>query len=237
MSSAEARLIDERLIDDLAIEISESDLVDVNKAIEKWHNFPSSVISDHDAQCCRIAKEWLAATDFSQLNHGDPLTGPRWLRSRYAWGPSTWSIHWCEAVEKKTLDCGALAAIAHKIFTSRGAQSYPAQFIHRYAGHAAHHWHDMWTAEDTSVHWIDEDLIYHEGCAVVVRDREIRLWDPTASWWVNPKQFGGYGEVLAVRVFVPQADAHTDFNWGTHRISPNEWQRIARARGDFIERV
>ncbi len=76
-----------------------------------------------------------------------------------------------------------------------------------------------------------DELIYHEGCAVVVRDREIKLWDPTASWWVNPKQFGGYGAVLLARIFDTGASDH--FKWGAHTIRPNRWEKIERARGEF----
>lgn len=223
MSLAEARLI----------EVEENDFVGVSAAIERWQHFPASVISDHRLPCCRIAREWFLSTDYSHLHAGDPRTGPRWIRQRYTWGPSRWPLHWCEAVAQKTLDCGALAAMAQKIFIARGVRCYPAQFIQQYSSDAAHHWNKKWEGDEASVHWIKEDLIYHEGCAVAVRDNEVKLWDATASWWVNPKQFGGYGEVLAVRIFAAQTERRTDFSWGTHGIVPNQWHRIERARGNF----
>jgi hypothetical protein len=214
--------------DNQLLEVSETDFVDTGSAIEKWQNFPASAILHHGKPCCRIAREWIFSTDYAQLNGEHPLTGPRWIRQKHKWGPSRWPISWCEAVEQKTLDCGALAAMAHEIFTVRGIVSYPAQFIQQYSKDATLHWQKKWDDEEVSTHWISEDLIYHEGCAVVVRDKEIKLWDPSAGWWINPKQFGGYGSLLVLRVFAPHIDSSTDFNWGTHRIAANQWQKIER---------
>jgi hypothetical protein len=112
-------------------------------------------------------------------------------------------------------------------------RSFPAQFIQQYSDSASRQWGEKWAADKTSADWIKEDLIYHEGCAVITRDNEIRLWDPTASWWVNPKQFGGYAGVLALRVFAPQRDAPAILKWAQHSIIPNQWQKIQRARADF----
>lgn len=215
------------------IEVNETDFADATAAIEKWQHFPNSVISHHQTECCQIAREWILSMDYSQLNAGNPLTGPRWLRLKFAWGPTRWPIYWCEAVEKKRLDCGALAALSHEIFTARGIRSYPAQFIQQYSEQSTNHWHRKWSEDEVSDHWLKEELIYHEGCAVEVRDREIKLWDPTAGWWVNPKQYGGYGGLLVVRVFDTQSASPTILNWGPNRIATNQWQRIARARGDF----
>jgi hypothetical protein len=214
------------------IEFDETDFVDTGAAIQKWEHFPVSTISHHGEQCCLIAREWVLSTDYSQLNASNPLTGPRWIRQKYTWGPSVWPIHWCEAVEQKTLDCGALAAISQEVFAARGVRSYHAQFIQQYTEDATRQWTKKWNT-DAALHWVKEDLIYHEGCAVVVRDNEIRLWDPSAGWWVNPKQSGGYGSMLALRIFAPQVNSATEFIWGTRRIFPNQWQKIERARGDF----
>lgn len=220
MSLAEAKLI----------ELNESAFVDVVAAIEYWNHFPVSAISHHGRRCCRIAREWIFSTDYSQLNGENFLAGPRWLRQRFAWGPSPWPIRWCEAVERKTLDCGAHAALAHEVFTARGVKSFPAQFIQQFSDNATRQWSCKWRTEGNSAHWIKEDLIYHEGCAVVVRENEIRLWDPSAGWWVNPKQAGGYGGLLALRLFSTHADDPSEFVWATHRIRPNHWQKIGRER-------
>jgi hypothetical protein len=211
------------------IEVSEADFVDTAAAIERWRDFPASSIVHHGRLCCHIAREWVFSTDYAQLNGEHPLTGPRWIRHKYKWGPSRWPLSWCEAVEKKQLDCGALAALAREVFTSRGVESYPAQLIQQYSEDSTRHWQKKWDEAEGSVHWLKEELIYHEGCAVLVRDNEIKLWDASAGWWVNPKQFGGYGGLLALRLHAPQT-APADFKWGAHLITANQWQKIERAR-------
>jgi hypothetical protein len=179
-----------------------------------------------------VAREWIIGMDFSQLNGANPLTGPRWLRSKFKWGPSKWPMHWCEAVQEKTLDCGALAALSHQLFLARGVRSFPAQLILEFNDASTHHWQETWSKENTCAQWISEGLIYHEGCAVALRDNEIKLWDSTATWWVNPKQFGGYAGLLALRVFDPSGTA-VDFTWGAHSIPANTWAKIERGTADF----
>lgn len=220
--------------DRVKLEVNETDLIDINAAIEKWQHFPFSSLTHHGERCCRLAREWILSMDYSQLNGGNLLTGPRWLRQKFQWGPSKWPLYWCEAVEMKSLDCGAHAWIAHEVFTARNVRSYPAQFIQQFSEDATRQWCEKWSDDEASTYWIKEDLIYHEGCAVAVRDNEIKVWDPSAGWWVSPKQFGGYGGLLALRVFTGYAsEAPAQLTWGKHRITPNRWQKIERARGDF----
>ncbi|HEY0077228.1 MAG TPA: hypothetical protein VGB73_01170 [Pyrinomonadaceae bacterium] len=211
-------------------DVNETDFVDATAAMEKWQHCASSCMSHHGEACCQIAREWIFSMDFSQLNAGNPLTGPRWLRQKFAWGAATWPLYWCEAVKQKKLDCGALAALSYEIFTARGVKSFPVQLIHQYTEDAARHWYKGWNGDETTVHWIKEDLIYHEGCAVLVGESEIKVWDSTASWWISPKQIGGYGGVLVLRVFAEQGAYPNGFTWGAHRIFPNQWQKIERAR-------
>ena len=56
----------------------------------KWDSWPASTISHHGKACCEVAREWVLATDYSQLGDGAAQTGPRWLRQRFPWGPSSW---------------------------------------------------------------------------------------------------------------------------------------------------
>ena len=190
----------------------------------KWQDFPISRISHHGQMCCEIAREWLNAMDFSQLNSGSNLTGPRWIRQKYNWGPTTWQIHWCEVVRQTSLDCGAQAALANEVFASRNVKSYPVQLVQEFSTDATNQWAHKWNGAETSDFWINENLIYHEGCAVKTgNENEIKLWDASAAWWINPKQSGGYGGLRAVRLF---ADDSTEFKWGEHRISANQWQEI-----------
>ena len=75
-----------------------------------------------------------------------------------------------------------------------------------------------------NLRWIDNDLIYHEGCAIAVGDREIKVWDASAGWWVDPKTGDGYGSLLAIRVSA--AGAPTQFVWGNRLIITNQWQKV-----------
>lgn len=216
--------------DKLELDVQETDIV---AARAKWQDWPASTISHHGKACCDIAREWILATDYSQLSVDARLTGPRWLREKYRWGPSPWPIHWCEAVKRKTLDCGALAALSHEIFTARGIQSFPAQLIQRFSKEATQHWHETWNDESIIVRWIEGDLIYHEGCAVLGQGHEIKLWDASAGCWIHPKQLGGYGAFLGFRIFDPHSQGPNGLIWGKQPIRPNEWQSVASAQEDL----
>ncbi len=217
----------------MVIDSVELPAVDIDAGTAKWEHSPASTISHHGTACCEIAREWITGMDFSQLNAGHPLTGPRWLRKKFKWGPSKWPMYWCEAVDEETLDCGALGALSHQLFLARGVRSFAAQFILEFNEVSTRHWTEAWGAAGSCAPWISEGLIYHEGCAVAVGDNEIKLWDATATWWINPKQFGGYAGLLAVRVFDPQAAAPSEFMWGQHRIQANAWHKVERATADF----
>ncbi len=202
-----------------------NNIVETDDLYEKWQHWAASKISHHGGACCEIAREWLFAMDFSHLNGGSILSGPRWIRQRYNWGPTTWAIYWCEAVQQNALDCGAQAALANEVFGVRGVESYPVQLVQQYTKEATNQWSLRWDGEDTAVQWIKDDLIYHEGCAIVADNNEIKIWDASAAWWINPKQFGGYGSLLAVRLFAAPDDPD-GFQWGDNFIAANEWQKI-----------
>lgn len=211
---------------DFNVADSSVEAIEVDCVFEKWQHFPISKFSHHGGACCETAREWLFAMDFSQLNGGSIFTGPRWIRQRFNWGPTRWQIHWCEAIDKKSLDCGAQAALANEVFSMRGVRSYPVQLVQQYSKDATSQWSKRWDGEDTSVYWINEDLIYHEGCAVAVGENEIKIWDASGAWWINPQHFTGYGSLRAVRLFTGHNPPPASFNWGSRRIVPNQWQRI-----------
>lgn len=202
------------------------DAVDLAAPGGKWQHFPNSHISHHGAACCDIAREWLVAFDFAQLNGGDILSGPRWVREHSAWGASSWPIHWCEAVDAATIDCGAHAAIAHEVFVARGVRAFRAQFIQRYSADAAASWRRNWGNEGVSDHWIDGDAIYHEGNAVLVGDDTVKLWDGSAGWWLNPRGDGGYGSLAAVRIEADVDGPAEGLRWGDRRIMLNQWTAV-----------
>jgi hypothetical protein len=197
---------------------------------DRWQDFPHSAISHHGRSCCEVARQWVSAMDFAMLNGGDLASGPRWLRERYKWGPSPWPMHWCELVERQTIDCGAHAALAHEVFTARGRTSFHAQFVQKYSEDATSQWRGKWAEEDVSCHWLDGDTIYHEATALLVGEDEVKLWDASAGWWVNARQQGaGYGNLLAVRIFAPGhegAGGGDGFRWGERRLKPQVWNQF-----------
>jgi hypothetical protein len=201
------------------------DASSIHSPSARWEDFPFSCLSHHGETCCDIAREWVIANDFAQLNGGDLLSGPRWLRARYEWGPSVWPLHWCDAVSRKSIDCGAHAALAHEAFIARGVTAYRAQFVQRYSADATGEWRRKWADEQVSDHWITENFIYHEGNAVLAAPGEVKLWDGSAGWWLNPRQTGGYGSVQAVRIFTDTIDT-TPLRWGSRKIVPNRWHAL-----------
>jgi len=201
-------------------------VVDIAAPGGKWQTFPNSYISHHGAPCCDVAHEWLIAFDYAQLNGGDILTGPRWMRERSAWGPSPWPIHWCEAVDAKIVDCGVHAAIAHEAFVARGVRAFRAQFIQRYTPDAASSWRENWSKQGVSDHWIDGGAIDHEGNAVVVSENTVKLWDGSAGWWLNSRGDGGYGSLVAVRIEGGLDHAPHELRWDEYRIPLDQWVAV-----------
>ena len=193
---------------------------------ENWREFPYTNVSHHGSACCEMAREWLYAMDYTQLNGGSPFTGPRWLRQRYNWGPTVYPIHWCEAIEEKTLDCGALASLSREVFKSRNVRAYPAQLVQQFTTHATAQWQKKWIEKEASTHWINDDVIYHEGCAILTEGNEIKVWDSSAGWWVRPIPQNGYGSLLALRICADERNNISVFQWGDHKIAPNRWQKF-----------
>ena len=204
-------------------------------ASARWQTFPISYLSHHGDSCCEVARQWIVAMDFAQLNGGDRQSGPRWLRAKYEWGPSPWPMHWCELVDRKVIDCGAHSALAHEAFVARGVTAFRAQFIQRYDDDAQAQWRSKWGAEQVSDHWLGGEVIYHEGNAILVGDDEVKLWDSSAGCWLNPRQVKGYGSLAAVRLFADGPDGGGQWGggdglrWGEHRIKPNQWHDFTAA--------
>jgi hypothetical protein len=125
------------------------------------------------------------------------------------------------------IDCGAHAALAHEAFAMRGITAFRAQFVQKYSEEATHQWDRKWGAEDVSNHWLDGEHIYHEGNAILIGDDEVKLWDGSAGWWIHPRQSGGYGSLVAVRIFAEgQWGGGDGFRWGEYRLKPNAWNPL-----------
>ena len=195
---------------------------------EPWENFPYSCLSHHGGACCEIAREWVLSMDFAQLNGADLSSGPRWLRTQYKWGPSSWPMHWCEVVDRDVIDCGAHAALSQAVFTARGLTAFPTQLVQKYGDDATEQWRGKWSEENVSCHWLDGEHIYHEATALLVGDEAVKIWDGSAGSWVNPLQAGGYGSVVAIRIFADPAHVpEPGFRWGERRMLANVWNQLA----------
>jgi hypothetical protein len=211
------------VVDNQLVQMENISNTELNAALVRWRHSSPSAIVHHGNACCATAREWVFSTDHSQLNGEHKFMGPRWLRKKYNWGPSQWPITWCHAVEQEGLDCGALAAISREIFTARSVVCHSVQLVQQYSEETTSHWSAKWTNHPASTHWIHGALIYHEACAVQIRANEIRIWDPSAACWANPKQFGGYGSILALRLTADTAGVGRFF-WAHHEIASREWQ-------------
>ncbi len=201
----------------------ENGYVAETNVFDNWKNWEPSHVAHHGRACCEIAREWILNTDLSALNGANPLTGPRWLRHRFEWGPGTYPLYWCEIPKKTMLDCGILAALACEIFAHRGVRCFRAQLVQEFAEAASAHWRSAWEEDSAHTTWIHERLIYHEGCAVLMKPDEIKLWDSSAGWWVDPKTTSGYGSVLAVKI---TANPEASLRWGKHTLQPGIWNRL-----------
>ena len=199
--------------------------VEKKRVFEHWKDWQPSQISHHGALCCEIAREWITATDFSEIGECR-LTGPRWLRQKFKWGASSFPIYWCETVRRKTLDCGALAALAHEVFAARGVRSYRVQLIQRFSRVATSQWTNSWGSCGEPLAWTKGDLIYHEAGAIDTGARKIKVWDASAGWWVDSKPANGYGAVLAIRLSGLNLQAGESLRWGEYTIKACEWKEV-----------
>jgi hypothetical protein len=195
------------------------------KVFETWKNWRASEISHHGGLCCETAREWLLGTDYSEMGGVSPLTGPRWLRQKFKWGASSFPIYWCEVVQKTTLDCGALAALACEVFKARGVKAYRVQMVQRFSEVSTAQWGNSW-GDGSVLPWTKDDLIYHEGCAIAVEDNDIKIWDSSAGWWINSVSSNGYGALLAVRISGWNVPEDSFFTWGANVLAAHKWIQL-----------
>lgn len=190
---------------------------------KEWMGASPSTLMSHGA-CCDRAKSWLIAMgrsfDFAATD-GFGLTAPRWLASRYNWGPTQWPAHWCEAVRAETIDCGVFSAFAREILTAKGVEVYAGQVLRSYARESTTHWREKWAALPGAFNWIGDDVVYHEVCIVRTADNTCRIYDPTDGQWLDPDVAGGHLGHVAVRGAVP-----VSLKWGHHMLSHNQWTEM-----------
>lgn len=199
---------------------------EAGRVFETWKDWPPSQISHHGGMCCEVAREWIISMDYSAMGGGScSFTGPRWLRQKFKWGASSFPIHWCEVVKRKKLDCGVHAALAAEVFQARGVRTFRAQFVQEFTEVATTQWCHSWAGGD-ALPWTKKDLIYHEGCAIATDGNSIKVWDPSAGWWVDPKASSGYGAVLAVRISGDNLPEDLYLDWGKFKLAAGEWVQL-----------
>ena len=192
-----------------------------------WAAFPPSTLSHHGAECCDTARAWFLAMDRSFWNGQG---GPGWIALRFPWGPTRWPLHWCEAMERDELDCGAHSALALEAFRARGVPAVTVQLVQRQEPHHVAHWHERWSVGGGSPGWAQGSAGYHEACGVV-RDGRIEVWDSTVNAWLSPAHVRGVRSVAAVRV-PPHAGLVEPVSWRGLRLPPGEWVVPGEPRAD-----
>lgn len=198
---------------------------DLAAAVEQWHTRPASRISHHGGACCEQARAWLLTLDRSRRAAEPQLSGPKWIVQQYPWGPSDWPIYWCELVQAENLDCGALADLTRTVFTARGVVCLSVQLVQQYSTDDAKHWISTWREASRHVDWIVGPFSYHEACAVLGDEGNIRIWDSTDNVWISRRATDGYGAVVAIRIPALEHD-FSSLSWEGQRIEPNVWQEL-----------
>lgn len=187
-------------------------------------NQTPDVLMHKDSPCCHHARIWLQAMarsfDFS-ITDASSLSGPGWLRQRYNWGPSPWPIHWCEAVNLTTIDCGLFRAFAVEIFRAKGVEAWPAQVLREQQEHATRHWVALWEKLPGSFQWAARGFVYHEVVAVRTNGHHCRIYDPTDGNWIDRTRVKGHNGHFAVRVESPEF-----FDWQGLSVGGFKWLEL-----------
>jgi hypothetical protein len=146
--------------------------------------------------------------------------GPRFLSQLYKWGPSPWPLAWCDAVRRKTIDCGVFAAFAREIMRAKGMEVYPGQIVQRFDAVSTEHWRRRWQGERSAFQWIGEQHVYHEVVIVKTGPESAEIYDPTDGAWLDAADRGP-GQVIAVRSEAPGTLA-----WGNHPLVNERWSDL-----------
>jgi hypothetical protein len=189
----------------------------------------ASQFADHGKSCCSMARFWLVALDRSRSFRDGGWHPPTWLRARYSWGAMRWPVHWCDVPAATDLDCGSLAALATALFRSRGEVAGSVQLILRYPRWATAGWAAMWLRSDLLPTWIHDNLCYHEA-TVVVRNRQVTIWDPTESRWIESEgaHHQQYAGVVSLRLGADQFPAGS-VAWGDRSLPVGQWVTLSEA--------
>lgn len=201
----------------------------VEASIKKFDWLPPTLISAHEARCCKAAKEWYLGQ--SRAHHAiNPLPAP-WMRWRWRWGPLERPIHWCQIVDRHTIDCGALSALTIKSLHEVGQQAWAGQLVMNYEPDAVGGWDRLW-GDHGGGYWTNGAHCYHE--VVVVPGAEpgtVSVWDPTSESFMDRQALSGYESIAAIRVAFPDARPNVSYlpmTWRGFTLRFNEWCVVAR---------
>lgn len=194
----------------------------------KFIGLHHSVLTDH-GQCCKLAKNWLLSMHLSHTfvrTNQQQILAPLWLKRYFTWGPVQWPISWCEAVQKKTIDCGVFAAFAVEIFTTSLKKSglinhevFPAQIILDQPQTFIEQWNTRWNPIFRDFNWIGDAHVYHEVCALVDTTNDTaRIYDPTEGIWYDPSMERGINNVIGVNIRSPRM-----VKWGDFSVGQDQW--------------
>lgn len=197
----------------------------IEQALMKFCQMQPSGIASHPGRCCQVAREWFRGQ--SRAHHALNELPTPWLRQRWVWGPLERPIHWCEIVERKTIDCAALSALAAEGMSAIGEPVLPVQILETIDDHTARNWEHRWR-DHGGGYWISSEIVYHEVIAVkALNAAGIRIWDPTDECYCEQRPLSGYGAIVGVRVTQQgesELSSNGNFTWRGMHLRPNEWR-------------
>lgn len=173
--------------------------------------------------CCRDAEAWFTAMARSCAGRS-PIYRTEWIRNRWRWGPSPYDTFWCEAVRRKTIDCGVLAALTETACRALELPIFRVQAIFRHDASSLSHWQLRWKIANQWPKWIWEPYVYHELCGI--GDPDLHLWDPTDNRPVRPQERRGLmdGQLVAFRIASRPNRRHI---WGRTVFPGNQWRILS----------
>jgi len=187
-----------------------------------------SQISVHEGPCCRAAREWFLATARSAFSLWGPE--PAWIGRRWSWGPTSWPLHWCEVVERRELDCGALAELAALAWSCTGANVWRVQLVEEAGQEWIEEWQTRWQAAATAPEWIWGERFYHEVVGIAAADSSLRLWDPSAGGWRAEPLESPTRRILAIRMLRlsgPGFSPQPGLSWRGIEVPVGRWSVVA----------
>jgi hypothetical protein len=185
----------------------------------------SSQLVEH-GKCCRLAKKWLLNTHRSlsfNRTQTSEIIAPTWLPNHFKWGPTQWPLGWCEAIQRREIDCGVFAAFAELIFQDVNLEVYRGQILLDQPRTMTEQWSANWSHIPMSFPWFGACEVYHEVVAVTTNGHDIRVYDPTEAVWVGPRLGFGFNKTIGISIDSPQV-----FDWGAYEVGLGKWLRLER---------